>query len=209
MKKIFITFLFILLLSSANVIAQGTPSDEVDPLRERVKAKLEEAMNNPKAYLGLITDKTETSLQIKSMQGEIMQIAIEKETISYAKTNGASEVIGYEDVAIGDYIIALGFVSPNDVLEARRIIQIPNEPIPVKRIAAMGVVEKNDKDRFIFYHTNNQKSYEVEPLKNALLTSHDNVKVPNVLSIKEGQKVIIMGILSEDIITARRIHLLP
>ena len=206
MKKLIISLiLFILFTSSA--YAQDTVGE--DPVRDRVKAKLEEVKKNPKAYIGLITDKTENSLQLRSIKGEILQIAVEKESATFVKTDATTSTIDYEDIAIGDHIIAMGFKNGNEVLEARRIVMIPNAPQPAKRYSFIGIVDELDKNTFTFLQSNKQILYEVETLKETKYTSYDNTVLSDRNDFEAGQKIIVMGIVSQNIITARRIHLLP
>jgi len=95
--------------------------EEPDSIRERVEQKVSQALKSPKALLGTVTDISENTLQIKSSGGEIEQISVSADTSALAmgKTNKEVKVT---DVAIGDYIVAMGFMNGNGVLDTKRIL---------------------------------------------------------------------------------------
>jgi hypothetical protein len=92
-------------------------------IRENVAQKLAAAMSQPKAYLGLVTDITSTTIQIKTTDSQIEQIAAEGVGISVVNTKGTNnKVVKLTDIAIGDFIVAMGYVNGNQVLTAQRIL---------------------------------------------------------------------------------------
>ena len=68
-----------------------------------------------------VTDISENTLQIKSSGGEIEQISVSADTSALAMGNTNKEV-KVADVAIGDYIVAMGFMNGNGVLDTKRIL---------------------------------------------------------------------------------------
>lgn len=97
-------------------------TDEADAVRQRVQERLEQKRQNPKAFIGSITDKTEDTLQIRDLSGEIKLISANEELADFVQTNGASTEVSYADVAIGDFLVAMGFSDGNGVLDARRVL---------------------------------------------------------------------------------------
>lgn len=106
---------------------ESTPSAESD-IRKKVQAKVEEVLNKPKAYLGTVTDITEGSIQIKSDSSEIKQISALEESITVINSKQKNKEVKLSDIAIGDYIVAMGYptsISGNgasQVLSAQRIL---------------------------------------------------------------------------------------
>lgn len=104
----------------------GTSSAETqsasDSVRQKVAEKIEKIEKSPTAYIGVVTDITDTNIQIKDSLGEIEQIAIEKDTTDFIKTIGATKKVEFKDLAIGDYIIAMGLKNGNKVLDGKRIL---------------------------------------------------------------------------------------
>lgn len=83
----------------------------------------ESASLKPKAYIGIVTDATDQTLQIKTDKNEIKQISADTEkTEAVNIKEKPNKSVKLEDVAIGDYIAALGNVNNNGVLDAIRIL---------------------------------------------------------------------------------------
>jgi hypothetical protein len=76
---------------------------------------------NPKSYIGTITDITDKTVQIRSRSGEIQQAKIEEDAKIYNSLKDNQE-IKQQDLAIGDFIIAIGDINGNKVLKAQIII---------------------------------------------------------------------------------------
>lgn len=100
------------------------PTSTESSIRENVQKKVNEALNKPKAYLGTITDITDSTIQIKSDDGTIAQISVDPVTVTVVKATGtaASKTIKLTDMAIGDYIVAMGYKNSNAVLDSQRIL---------------------------------------------------------------------------------------
>jgi hypothetical protein len=92
-------------------------NDNIDDLIEKRK----ELASNPFVfYLGTITDITENSMQIQTSDG-IKQVSLSQAT-SYANVTDGSREVEFADLAIGDYIIAIGRVDKDDILECERVL---------------------------------------------------------------------------------------
>lgn len=80
-----------------------------------------QAGENSTSYVGTITDISSGNIQIKSDNGTILQISANDES-SYINTLKKNIDIKESDLAIGDYIIAIGKENTNKVLTAQRIL---------------------------------------------------------------------------------------
>ena len=119
--------------------AEETPTNAVDSIKQKVLEKIETAKNNPTAFMGSITDISQNSIQIKDGKGEIKLISINSENIIVVNTIKKSVVVKSNDLAIGDYIISMGYVNEKSVLEAKRIlITLPTEK--TKRSIGLGTI---------------------------------------------------------------------
>jgi hypothetical protein len=96
-------------------------------IENKVQQKIKEAQSRATAYIGTITDIAENTLQIKTSDDQILQVSVSKDITTYIKTIGAPKEITFQDIGIGDFIIAMGFKNGNNILEAKRIIV--SEPI--------------------------------------------------------------------------------
>lgn len=102
-------------------------TESASTIREKVQAKVDELLYRPKAYLGIVTDIAETNIQIKTKNGEIRQVSAQDEKISIIKDDGkTSKIVNLTDIAIGDFIVAMGYINGNKVLSAQRILITPN-----------------------------------------------------------------------------------
>lgn len=154
-KILFIFAILVAGFSTINnpIIHAQDATDSADSIRDRVREKIEDVLKNPKAYLGTITDKTEDTLQIKNKRGEIEFISVNPEEASFVSIGKTSKAIKFTDVAIGDYIVAMGFLSNeahtgskngNGVLDARRIL-VTEEAGATERQIFFGNIAKIEK----------------------------------------------------------------
>lgn len=97
-------------------------TEEAEILEEKIRDKISLQKSKPKAYIGIITDKTEESLQIRNSEAEIQLISVKPEDVSFVKINDTTTTIKYEDLAIGDFIAVMGLTNGNGVLTAKRVI---------------------------------------------------------------------------------------
>ncbi|MEK7497434.1 MAG: hypothetical protein AAB656_00775 [Patescibacteria group bacterium] len=94
-----------------------------DSVRAKVDQKIEEAKSSPTSYIGAITDITDTNIQLKSLTGDIEQVSFNKDATDFIKTtNDTVKTISAKDLAIGDFIIAMGVRDGNKILTGKRIL---------------------------------------------------------------------------------------
>lgn len=127
------------------------PSNSV---REKVREKIETTKNNPKAYIGTVTDKTQDSIQMKNLEGEIEFVSINPSEVVFIKIGKTTSNIKFTDLAIGDFSVVMGYLNNqsdtttptqgNGVLKAKRILII-NPLEKIKRFCIYGEIIKIDK----------------------------------------------------------------
>ena len=113
---------------SASPAANATGASDI---KKKVAQDVVNAMNQPKAYIGTVTDITDSTIQIKTTDSQIDQISISADKTSVTNSTGTTpKAIKTTDIAIGDFIVAMGYVSGNSVLSAQRILVTDaiNEP---------------------------------------------------------------------------------
>src|SRR3972149_3789509 len=175
-----------------------TATNEGDPIREKVREKIEEVKRKPKAYIGTITDKLETSLQIKNTFGEIQLISVDIESVDFVKTGKSPTSIEYNDLAIGDFIIAMGFATnSNGVLAAQRILVSPPLEQPNRSII-IGEVDTLGKNTLNLVDTSG---------KGWSLTFPKKWKGPEIKEIRQGDKVAVVVEQEENIYKIRTIEI--
>ena len=198
---------------------EASPKEEAstssDAIRNKVQEKVESVINSPKAYIGTVTDLSEGTIQInrfvfskeESKNNEILQISVKGEPV-FVKVAKETKNIKFSDVAIGDFIVAMGFVNGNSVLEAKRVLV--TEPLKVSpRKAIFGKVTKISKNEISLNSASNEE---------VILTPGDDLSITKVVegkqtkikwaTISDADNLIAVGTLAEKELTARRIHIL-
>lgn len=181
----------------------ASPSAETESeIRQKVQEKVNEALKNPKAYLGVVTDISPNTIQIKNPQGEIQQISTDKE-VTVAKSGKSG--VKLTDIAIGDFIVAMGYKNGNEILETTRILITPPST-PLNLSVLMGTVAKVDKKTLTLTKPNSE-TLEVTPTKDVLIVLYKDGKKTKIklTDIKENDLTIIVGKNENNVFTARTI----
>lgn len=111
---------------------------------ENLKDRINSAKSKPHVFMGTITDKTDNSLQIKNFEGTIQIVAITKNA-SFAQDLTTPKVLKYTDIAIGDYIIAMGFENTKGVLTTERVVVSKPFSEPTRKILFGKILSINKK----------------------------------------------------------------
>ncbi len=142
-------------ISSSEPISDGS-------VRSRVEQKVKETFASPSATLGTVTDISEGTIQIKSPVGEIEQLSISEDISVIKKSGKTSKEVKLLDVAIGDFIVAMGFKNGNGVINTKRILITDPLP-PVFRRSVFAKVVKNDKKEVVTQLVRSQEEQKIVP----------------------------------------------
>lgn len=204
MRKIIFLIIIIsfgVFLTSQTVAQEENSTDSADTqdsaIRQKVQQKVEEALNKPKAKLGTITDISEQTIQITNLEDEIVQIEVNKEETQYVKINDDNEQIEFSDVAIGDFIVAMGYINENDVLEATRVLVTDVIRKPLRAIVQGKVVDIQKKE--VTIRTKNEEYVLIFPKR---------WKGPEIEDLSEGVGVIAIGELNQNELSLRTIEII-
>lgn len=189
-----LSFIIIFILSFSVVGAQNA-TEEADNVRDRVKEKVEVARKNPKAYIGSVTDKTEDTLQIQNDLGEIQLISIDPESATFSKIDKKTISADYDDVGIGDYIVAMGFTNGNGVLEAKRVI-ITSAPEPFDLTVLQGKITSINKNVVTINTKGDDYTINFPKRWNG----------PEISQLEENMSLILIGSIENSTINIRTIH---
>ena len=153
--------------------------------------RLEQAANKPKAYLGTVTDITGSTIQVRTMVSEIRQIST-SEDIDVVKTFPTSKAVKLTDIAIGDFIVAMGYKNGNQVLSAQRILITPAVTEPAITVAI-------------------ETGADVTPTKTTvvLLFKDGQVTKSKASAIEDGAQVISVTKVVNDKPSIRTVFVLP
>jgi len=170
-----------------NESTSASPSAETkeatDAVRQKVNEKISMIEKSPTAYIGTVTDITDANIQIKDQEGEIKQIAIDKDLTDFVKNIDTPKTIESTDVAIGDFVIAMGLKNGNKVLDGKRII-VSTAFKPSARTATFGTITVVDK-KLVTVKDNSEKE--------TILSFGTSWTGPEISELKEGDKVVAVG----------------
>jgi len=108
---------------SPSTASPGSEASKTSDIRAKVAQDVANTLSRPKAYIGTVTDITDSTVEIKTATSEIKQISANIESTNVVNTTGTtSKTVKTTDIAIGDFIVAMGYVDGNSVLTAQRIL---------------------------------------------------------------------------------------
>jgi len=162
--------------------ASTTPSAATGEaaINENVAQKVAAAINRPKAYLGVVTDITNTTIQIKDTESQIQQISVGGGTPTVVDTKATNnKQIKLSDIAIGDFIVAMGYINSNQVLSAQRILV--TDPLSNSQLSvSLSKVTAATKKTLTVTVIKSGQSATLTPDKNTTIASFANAKTTNV-----------------------------
>jgi hypothetical protein len=161
-------------------------------IQKKVAEKVAAALDQPKAYIGLITDITSSTIQIKNSESQIEQIAMGDDGISVIDTKGkVNKQVKTSDIAIGDFIVAMGYVNGDHVLHAQRILI--TDPLEDSGLSATiaKVADTTAKSLSVTDAVTEEESVVI-PNKNTYIATFSEGKTTTIklTTIKEGDLVI-------------------
>ncbi len=139
------------LLPRVTAIAQSpeaTPitNEEVEEIREAVKEKVREKVEAAKtgekrALVGELTEIFNNTLVLDTRSGEQRaQVATDAAIIS------EGEDIEFDALEIGSFLICMGYLRSDEILDARRVVVEEEEEAPLERVIAYGEVAEIDEE---------------------------------------------------------------
>lgn len=185
-----------------NYLDTDTESEEIiatesaDTVREKLKEKISTKSLKTTSYVGTITDISSGTIQIKSVQGDIKQMSLSDDT-SFINTLKKNVEVKATDLAIGDYIVAMGFVNGNKVLDSKRIL-ISDPVIKNNFETVFGTISAISKTKLTIDRDNGEVLEITLPKKWV---------GPNISEMKEGQKIVTVGEMKEESFTLRTIFI--
>lgn len=191
---------------------QATKS-ATDEVREKVRQKIENLVKKPRAVVGTLSEVTDSTLQVTNKAGKEDMVATTKDT-QYVRVAGSKRTnIKFEDLVIGDFIVAMGYRNGNNILEARRVIAYDKSPL-IQRRAVYGVVGENQKGVLTIKHPKTGASWKVKTTSKTKVTKKgdkgfEDIKVAD---IQNSNRITAAGLPSEkeqNVLTASRIHVIP
>jgi len=188
--------------------SEATQKETDDDIDDKVENKVENVQNTPEFFQGTITDITDGGIQIKTKEGEIKQISFSTGSTSFAKIGKTTTKITIADIALGDYIIALGYKEDNGLLNAFRILV--TQPIAAEDIKIFfgTVLNKNKTEMVVSEKNSGNINIEIDNNTKTFKGVLINPERVRYTDVKEDNLVIGTYLSDKDINIARRIYIL-
>lgn len=191
-------------------IPSPSPSDNSteSAIRQKVAADVAAALNNPKAYIGVVTDIADSTVQIKTTDGQIRQISTSDDgSVTVINSKGTTtKTIKLTDIAIGDFIVAMGYVNSKSVLAAQRILV--TDPVTEPKIDAyLAKVSDVSKKSITVSGIKDGEPQTVTPGTKTDIESFDSGKLKSIklANISDNDLIIYVVDSSSDTPTVRSI----
>lgn len=176
-------------------VPSSSPSDTstASAIRQAVAQKVAQAMSKPKAYIGVVTDIADSTIEIKSSDSLIEQISVAGDNISVINDAGTNnnKTVKLTDIAIGDFIVAMGYVNSESVLLAQRIL-VTDQITEPKIDAFFAKVTNTSKKSIDVTGIKDGSTVTLTPGTKTDIESYDSGKLTTVKlsSINDGDLVI-------------------
>lgn len=190
----------------------ATPTSKDQEIKDRIQERIQEVRKAKNtAFWGTLKEITNSTLILDTPRGE-----------RRVKTNGETTfVLGKKeikitDLAIGNFIIAMGTLDQNGTLNAKRILALAKPPAPAKsRQAVYGKVTDISEDEKILVLTHPKKGtiFQVQVTNSTIITKKvdGKIKKVNFSDIEVGDRVVAVGSKekTDGTLTAKIIHVIP
>lgn len=181
--------------------------DETENLEEKVDTKIEEAKEKLTFYMGTLTDISENSFQLRSESGEIKQVSFDENT-TFANIIKTSKEIESGELAIGDFVIAMGAKADenNGLLNGKRILV--SSPMTLKeRIVVYGLVTTVKSGEFGVEADGQENTFATDSATKVTYFDKDGeVTKSKVSSIEVDDRVIVVAEKDGDELLATSVH---
>lgn len=184
------------------------PGSESEVVRKKVREKIENLLNKPRAIVGTLSAITDSSLQIETRTGDVLLASTEPNTVYFRISKSRRTKITFKELVLKDFIIAMGFQDRQNVLRVLRIITYDTPPIVEKKVI-MGTIDKKTSTKMFVRELNSDKTWEITISKKTKITASEQSKKVKLTDLRLGDKIIVVGIPSPDLATkleATRVH---
>lgn len=176
--------------------ATPTPTESIgDKIKEKVQSL--KPVLRPTAFVGEVTDKTGKTLTLNTKDG-LRQVAINDSAKTFRQTGATRQTIKPEDIAIGDYVIAMGSLdATNKVLDGKRFIVTP-KPTPSKVEIISGQITKIDSNTIIL-ESNHRGEWKIniKTNKSIKLLNAKNTDL-KLTDLEIQNRIIVVGKLTDN-----------
>ncbi|OGM31188.1 hypothetical protein A2803_01795 [Candidatus Woesebacteria bacterium RIFCSPHIGHO2_01_FULL_44_21] len=170
--------------------------------------KIDDSSAAMQASLGTVTDIAEDSLQIRTKDGDIVQLSLTDATTYGSIIEEATKEVKFTDLAIGDFVAALGTQNREGVFEIRRIL-ITTEPAKAEVTAVVGIVDTLSAKEFIVLPAEGEEvSVDATGTVSTFAKGNDGLSSTRLSTAEAGEAIVIIGTFKDKELVASTIILL-
>ena len=138
-----------------------------------------------------------------------MQISTNEDLTNFVSIGKETKDIAFEDVAIGDFIIAMGYTNGNSVLESSRILVV-DTPTTTNRSVIIGSLNTISKGDIIINElgSNNEKSIITDKYTDVFTIKEGKIVKYDLDDAVEGVRIVAFGTPDAAAVDARTIYIL-
>ncbi len=181
------------LIPTVSAQEDSSPSG-TDAVRDKVRKTIENLVKKPKAVIGTLDSVTDSTLKIKTEDGKFVLVATNKDTKYIKTTKGKQTEVKFVDLAIGDFIAALGYKNGDGILSAQRVLAFDEAPFLQKQVV-YGKVETNKKGVLTIKHLKTAEVWTVETSVKTEIAKKLDGKI-EAKEIEEEDKIVAVGTLN-------------
>ncbi|OGV92763.1 hypothetical protein A3B57_01995 [Microgenomates group bacterium RIFCSPLOWO2_01_FULL_47_10] len=192
----------VLAVSEATDSAQAENADLTQSIKDRIKkiATQSSTLIVPKrkiAFLGSVEKITHETLTLKTSDDIKLASLSAQTTFSRLPGNNA---VKQNDISIGDYAVAMGFINGSQVLETKRILLFADDPALTKKTSSAGIITLIDVKQAEIEFVSDGTTIKLALTKNTDLAIQSGVeKTPLELDqLKIGQYIAAIYIPTTD-----------
>ncbi len=161
-----------------------------------------EDTNPTKVSMGTITDITDNTIQISTNLDKIDLVSVDEENTDFVKSG---ESIPYEEIAIGDYVIAMGNRGDNEVLQSSRMLVIDKPQDLMRKIFYGNVLEPGRRFITLDFGSGEKISVNTSTDLRVLDGKDEEIEMEDIV---EGDVIACSGVIDEGELYARIIQVI-
>lgn len=159
------------------------------------------------AVIGAITDIASDTLQVRTEGGEIEQLSISDDT-TYGSVTGTAKEIEFTDLAIGDFVAALG-VKDGNVMEIKRVLVSTQKESDDPGIIAGNIKTLSSKEFIVQkFGAGDEVSIDAKGGTKTYSSKEEEIVSTKLLNANEGDPIVVIGEHKDDELVASTIILL-
>lgn len=176
----------------------ATDSPVRDLVREKVKETLQTLAKDPRAVMGTLAQPSNNGFEIKTQDNMTRLVSTNSDTKYYQVTKGVKKEVKAEDLAVGAFVVSLGYQN-QDVLSAQRVIGYDQSPLTFKKQIYFGKVTSLGKNTVTVksLKTSQEQTFKITSKTDITVSNQDKteeLKFSDIKSdIKDGNSVVVVA----------------